>query len=61
MEQRYELKLVDGKTAEWPGENGEDAARRYVDTFRKATVVATRLANSEVYGVWPLGGSTIIE
>ena len=60
MEQRYELKLADGKTADWPGESGEDAARRYVDTFREATVVAYRLAVSERYGVWPLGGSEII-
>jgi hypothetical protein len=59
MEQMYQLKLAIGKPVEWPGKDGEDAARRYVDTFREAIVVATRLASSESYGVWVLGNAVI--
>ncbi|KKN74840.1 hypothetical protein LCGC14_0385890 [marine sediment metagenome] len=41
-DREYELKLQGGKVATWPGGNGEDAARRYVDCFRDAVVVAWR-------------------
>lgn len=39
--QRFDLKLADGKTESWPGEDGEDAARRYVDC-KGGAVIATR-------------------
>jgi hypothetical protein len=42
MPARWELKLADGRVVEWPGEDGEDAARRYVDGHRDAVVVAVR-------------------
>lgn len=54
IERKYDLKLADGGTAEWTGTSGEDAARRYVDCFRDATVIATRLAYSEQFGVFVL-------
>ena len=38
----YELKLQTGKVVTWEGRSEEDAARRYVDTFRDAVVIATR-------------------
>lgn len=47
---KWELKLHDGSVVTWGGETGEDAARRYVDTFRKAKVIATR--PSERWGVF---------
>lgn len=58
MEQRYDLKLADGRTVSWTGSSGEDAARRYVDGHHGATVVATRSA--ERHGLFVLGGGTII-
>ena len=54
-ERRYDLKLDDGSTASWTGTDGENAARRYVDCFRDATVIATRLAYSEQFGVFTGG------
>lgn len=33
---RYQLKLANGRTVEWDGDNGEDAARRYYDAMRVA-------------------------
>ncbi len=41
---KWELKLDNGSIVSWSGETGEDAARRYVDTFRQAVVIATRPA-----------------
>ena len=38
----YQLKLDNNKVVTWEGKNEEDAARRYVDCFRDAVVVATR-------------------
>ena len=38
----YELKLKDGKVVTWEGDNGEHAARRYVDCYQDSVVVATR-------------------
>jgi hypothetical protein len=42
----YELKLDDGRVVEWTGTDGEDAARRFVDSERvagrSAVVVAWR-------------------
>lgn len=38
----YELKLATGKVVEWDGDDGEHAARRYVDVHRNAAVVAWR-------------------
>ncbi len=48
---KWELKLNDGSIVSWSGETGEDAARRYVDTFRQAVVIATRPA--EQWGFFP--------
>ncbi len=48
---KWELKLQDGSIVSWSGETGEDAARRYVDTFRQAVVIATRPA--EQWGFFP--------
>jgi hypothetical protein len=42
---KYELKLQDGRVVEWSGASGEDAARRYVDHFRDAVVIAWREAD----------------
>ncbi len=36
-EQPFELKLDTGKVVTWPGADGEDAARRYVDCHRTPT------------------------
>jgi hypothetical protein len=52
---KWELKLADGKRVEWEGDDGEDAARRYVDVHRDAAVVATRRADEHVHGVFVLG------
>lgn len=38
----FELKLSTGKWVVWEGKDWEDAAHRYVDTFRDATVIAWR-------------------
>jgi hypothetical protein len=38
----WELKLADGNTATWHAPTAEEAAQRYVDAHRGATVVATR-------------------
>ena len=46
------------KTVEWTGIDGEDAARRYIDCHRDATVHATRPANQ--HGLFVLGHGTII-
>ena len=40
----YELKLSAGGVATWQGASGEEAARRYVDCHREATVIAWRAA-----------------
>lgn len=45
MEREYELLLAGGKKVIWPGTDGVDAARRYVDCQREATVIAWREAN----------------
>lgn len=62
----WELKLADGKRAEWEGETGEEAAKRYVDAVRRVdedppVVVAYREARSEKFGIWPWGGARIIQ
>ena len=38
----HELKLSDGRTVRMTGEDGESAARRWVDMHREDTVVAFR-------------------
>lgn len=38
----FELKLSTGKVVTWEGVSGEDAALRYADFHREATVVAWR-------------------
>lgn len=48
----YELKLAGGSVVTWDGTTPEDAARRYVDAHRDATVVATR--HYPRTGVFPL-------
>lgn len=40
--QTFDLKLATGKTVQWEGKDGEDAARRYVDAFPDTCVVAWR-------------------
>jgi hypothetical protein len=50
----FELKLATGKIARWPGRDGPDAARRYVDCHRDAVVVAWRPADR--HGLFVLGG-----
>ncbi|MDP2945876.1 MAG: hypothetical protein Q8N61_00255 [bacterium] len=42
FEQEFELKLATGKFVTWNGQDGEEAARRYVDCFRGVKVVAWR-------------------
>ena len=44
MEREYEL-LANGKWVKWVGTDGENAARRYVDCHREATITAWREAN----------------
>jgi hypothetical protein len=51
---------ADGTVGEWEGEDGEDAARRYVDCHRDEEVVASRPARSERSGVFVLGDPTRI-
>jgi hypothetical protein len=41
-DREYELKLKGGKVATWQGRDGIDAATRYVDVHRTATVLAWR-------------------
>jgi hypothetical protein len=41
-EQMFDLRLADGDVVQWPGTDGENAARRYVDCHRDAAVVAWR-------------------
>lgn len=41
----FELKLSGGKVVVWEGKSGEDAAHRYVDMHRDATVIAWRHHN----------------
>ena len=59
---RWELKLDTGKTVEWDGETGEDAARRFVDSERVAgrgvVVVASRPPSGS--GIFVLGRGTVI-
>jgi hypothetical protein len=55
----YELKLDGGKSVVWEGKDPEDAALRYVDTFRAAVVVACR--HYPRHGVFVWGGAEIIE
>lgn len=58
---RYELKRVDGKTVEWDGTDGENAARRYVDAMRVAGkddgggIVASRRPRADCSGIHVLG------
>lgn len=54
---RYELKLADGTVVEWDGDDGEHAARRYVDVHRDAVVVASRPADR--HGIFVLGRGVI--
>ena len=42
---QYELRLAEGKTVEWEGKDGVDAALRYVDAHRDAKVIAYRRAD----------------
>ena len=42
MDREFDLKLRNGKWVTWLGKDGMDAARRYVDCFRSAVVVAWR-------------------
>lgn len=49
----FELKLSNGKRATWEGESGEDAARRYVDCHRDASVIAFRSTNR--HGIFVIG------
>lgn len=44
-DRHYELKLADGKVVQWDGHDGENAAHRYVDAHRDASVVAWREAD----------------
>lgn len=55
----YELKTDDGKVIRWPGTSGEDAARRAADA-KGVTIVASRVAASERYGIFVLGAGEII-
>ena len=47
----YELKLSNGKTVVWEGKDGINAAERYVDCFRDATVIAWR--DYPRHGIFP--------
>ena len=38
----FELMLASNKVVRWQGADGEDAARRYADAHRDATVIAWR-------------------
>jgi hypothetical protein len=38
----YELKLASGAVVTWNGASETDAAKRYADCHRDATVIATR-------------------
>lgn len=58
MDKQYELKLASGKVVIWEGEEGIDAAKRYVDAHREATVIAWR--DYPRYGIF-LGMQTIID
>ena len=52
-DQRFELRLEDGKVVQWSGRNGADAAYRYMDTFH-IPVLAWRTPRAElVIGVDP--------
>ena len=42
MDRTFELLLGGGAVVRWEGVTGEDAARRYVDCYRSAVVVAWR-------------------
>lgn len=57
MIKMYDLKLASGKIVQWNGEDGEDAARKYVAEHPGATVVATRLPR---YPLTVLGRGVII-
>ena len=57
MQERYQLKLASGKVVEWVGEDGVDAARRYVDCHQTKTVVATRPIR---HGLFQYGRSSTI-
>lgn len=48
-EREYELLLAGGGRVRWPGSSPEDAARRYVDCNREATVIATRQVRHGLY------------
>jgi len=48
MDQRFELKLSNGKIVDWMGTSGENAAHRYVDSHRDRTVVAWRYPKVEL-------------
>ena len=51
IDREWELKLASGKMVTWIGKTGEDAAWRYVDCHRDATVVAYRQGNRT--GIFP--------
>lgn len=53
----YELKLATGQVVTWEGASGEDAARRYVDVYRDATVIAWRHVRHGLF----IGAREIIE
>jgi hypothetical protein len=38
----FEPRLADGRVVEWDGTDGPEAARRYVECFKDAVVVAWR-------------------
>lgn len=59
-DQLFDLKLASGKVVVWNGASEEDAAVRYVDCHRGATVVATRPTSEQgQIRVW--GGQPILE
>lgn len=56
---RYELLLANRKVVSWPGQSGEDAARRYVDVHREASVIAWR--HDRTPQIRPLAGPVVEE
>jgi hypothetical protein len=50
-EGNYDLKLAGGGQVTWPGQDGRDAATRYVDCHRDAKIVAWREARR--HGIFP--------
>lgn len=58
MTHQYELKLANGKSVIWEGEDAINAAKRYVDCHREDIVIAWR--EYPRYGIF-LGTQNIIE